>query len=69
MGSKETIPPEKKSQHEITFRKGGLHASTNTPSSQKISSAKHAEAKSGKFGPKAKKQELFYENVLSRRRS
>jgi len=68
MGSKETIPPEKKSQHKITFHKGGLHASTNTPSSEKISSAKHAAAKSGKLGPKAKKQEMFYENVLARRK-
>jgi hypothetical protein len=61
--------PTKKGQHKISFREGGLHASTGTPSSKAITPAKHALAKSGKLGPKAKKQELFYENVLQHRKS
>jgi hypothetical protein len=64
-----TIKSEKSGQHKISFHKGGLHASTGTKLSKKISPAKHALAKSGKLGPKAKKQEMFYENVLERRKS
>jgi hypothetical protein len=66
--SRKTIKPEKRGQHKISFNKGGLHASTGTKSSKKISPAKHAAAKSGKLGPKAKKQEMFFENVLKRRK-
>ena len=68
MDSKKTILPAKNKQHKISFHEGGLHASTDTPLSQKISPAKHASAKSGKLGPKAQKQEMFYENVLRRRK-
>jgi hypothetical protein len=66
--SRKTIKPEKRGQHKISFKKGGLHASTGTRLSKKISPAKHALAKSGKLGPKAKRQEMFYENVLERRK-
>lgn len=59
-----TISPTKKGQKPIKFREGGLHASTGTPKGQKISAAKHSAARSGKLGPKAQKQEMFYENVL-----
>lgn len=62
-----TIKPKKKGQKKITFKEGGLHASTGTPSGKKISVAKHRAAASGKMGPKAKKQEMFYENVLKGR--
>jgi len=64
-----TILPAKKKQRKISFHEGGLHASTGTASSKKISSAKHAAAKSGRLGSKAKKQELFYENVLKHRKA
>jgi hypothetical protein len=66
--STKTILPAKKGQHKIFFYEGGLHASTGTSLSKKISPAKHSLAKSGKLGPKAKKQEMFYENVLKHRR-
>lgn len=66
--SKKTMLPAKKWQHKISFHEGGLHASTGTSLSKKISPAKHSLAKSGKLGPKAKKQEMFYENVLKRRK-
>jgi hypothetical protein len=68
MDSKKIILPAKKRQHKISFHKGGLHASTGTSLSKKISPAKHASAKSGKLGPKAQKQEMFYENVLKRQK-
>jgi len=68
MDSKKTILPAQKKQHKISFHEGGLHASTGTPLSKNISPAKHASAKSGKLGPKAQKQEMFYENVLKRRK-
>ena len=68
MDSKKIILPAKKKQHKISFHEGGLHASTGTPLTKKISATKHASAKSGKLGPKAQKQEMFYENVLKRRK-
>ncbi len=62
-----TIKPEKAGQKPISFKEGGLHSSTGTKSGKKISAKKHAEAKSGKLGKRAEKQELFYENVLKGR--
>ena len=59
-----TIPAQTKGQRPITFREGGLHASTGTPPRQKIPAAKHAAAASGALGPQAQKQERFYRNVL-----
>ena len=60
-------PREARGQHKISFREGGLHSSTGTKLGKKISAKKHEEARSGKLGKKAQKQELFYENVLKRR--
>jgi hypothetical protein len=62
-----TVDATKKGQKPLKFKKGGLHKSTKTKSGKKISSKKHAEAKEGKLGPKAKKQENFYENVLKKK--
>lgn len=64
LGGMKTIHPKKKGQKPIKFHEGGLHASTGTPANKPISAAKHAEAASGKLGPKAAKQENFYRNVL-----
>lgn len=61
----ETIKPKKKGQETITFKKGGLHASTGTPQGKKIPAEKKAEALSGKLGPKAEKQARFAKNVLT----
>lgn len=66
--AKETIQPNKKGQKPITFQKGGLHASTGTPAGKPIPASKEKEARSGKLGPKAEKQELFRENVLTGRK-
>ena len=52
----------------IKFTPGGLHQSTGTPQGQKIPAAKRAAAKSGAYGPRAKRQELFAENVLTGRK-
>lgn len=59
-----TIDATKKGQKPIKFKEGGLHKSTKTKKGKKISGKKHEEAKEGKLGKKAKKQEDFYENVL-----
>lgn len=59
-----TLKPKKKGQKPISFKEGGLHASTGTPAGAPIPAAKHAAAASGKLGPKAQKQEQFFENVL-----
>jgi hypothetical protein len=61
-----TITPKRKGQKKITFKQGGLHRSTKTPKGKKIPASKHRAAASGRLGPKAKKQELFYRNVLSK---
>lgn len=58
------IKPKKPGQKTLKFREGGLHASTGTAAGKKIPASKHAAARSGKLGPKAEKQELFFENVL-----
>lgn len=57
--------PKKKGQKPITFNQGGLHSSLGVKPGQKLTAAQHARAASGAAGPKAKKQEQFYENVLS----
>lgn len=59
-----TMKPTRPGQKPITFHEGGLHASTGTKPGAKIPASKHAAAASGKLGPKAKKQENFYRNVL-----
>lgn len=59
-----TMKPTAPGQKPITFKEGGLHASAGVAPGKKIPAAKHAAAKSGKLGPKAKKQEMFFENVL-----
>lgn len=56
-----------KKRKPLHFVKGGLHRSTHTPKGQKISATKHREARAGFFGTRAKRQELFYENVLRKR--
>lgn len=63
-GGMKTMKPTAPGQKPITFKEGGLHASAGVKPGQKIPAAKHAAAASGKLGPKAKKQEMFYENVL-----
>jgi len=64
-GGKRTIKPKAGSgQKPITFKDGGLHASTGTPAGQKIPAAKMQAALSGKLGPKAKQQANFAKNVL-----
>ena len=50
-----------------TMRKGGLHRSTGTPQGKKIPASKINAAAAGKDGPLAKKQALYYKNVLSKR--
>jgi len=64
MGKKVTLKPNKPGQKKIAFQPGGLHESTGTATDKKIPASKHKAARSGKLGPKARKQELFLENVL-----
>lgn len=68
MGSKVTLKPTKAGQKKITFKAGGLHASTGTPVGQKIPAAKISKALSGGYGPKAKVQANFMKNVLTGRK-
>jgi hypothetical protein len=60
--------PARPGKSAISFQEGGLHRSTGTKPGQKISAAKHRAARAGKLGPKAKRQEEFFENVLRKGR-
>ena len=54
-----------KGQEPVTFNRGGLHRSTNTPMGQKIPAEKMAAAKAGKYGPLAKKQANMATGMLA----
>lgn len=54
----------KEGKKPISFHPGGLHESTHTPAGQKIPASKRAAALHGSYGPKARKQALFADNVL-----
>ncbi len=60
------IAAKNKGQKPLKFKPGGLHKSTGTKPGAKISESKHEQAAEGKLGPKAEKQERFYENVLKK---
>lgn len=62
--SKKTETISSPGKDPITFKKGGLHASTGTPPDKPIPAAKMQQALSGKLGPKAKQQANFAKNVL-----
>lgn len=64
-GTVATVEPTKKGEKPIKFKEGGLHESLGVPAGKKIPADKAAEARSGKEGPLAQKQELFRENVLT----
>ena len=66
MAKKIKVIKGKNGQKPIKFHEGGLHESTGTAPGKKIPQNKLAEAASGRLGPKAKKQEQFYENVLKK---
>lgn len=59
----ETIPAQG-GKPAIKFKKGGLHQSLGVPQGQPIPAGKKAAARAGKYGPKAKKQAMFAQNVL-----
>lgn len=63
--AKVKLKVKKKGQHEITFEKGGLHKSTETPMGHKIPEEKREAALAGELGPKAEKQAQFAKNVLT----
>jgi hypothetical protein len=52
----------------IKFKEGGEHESLGVPAGKKIPESKHKEAAEGKYGKKAKKQEMFRRNVLTGRK-
>lgn len=65
---KEVIYPKKKGQKKLSFNKGGLHSSLKVPQGQKIPAVKMAGALAGAYGPKAKKEAQFKQNVLTGRK-
>lgn len=60
-----TVVIRSKGKSPLKFSKGGLHRTTGTPAGQKIPASKIRAARSGKFGPKGKKQAAFMRNVLT----
>lgn len=67
VGTKVTLKA-KPGQKKVTFKAGGLHASTGTPAGKPIPAAKMKKAASGGFGAKAKKEVQFKKNVLTGRK-
>ncbi len=67
VGAKVTLKA-KPGQKKITFKKGGLHASTGTPQGKKIPAGKMKAAASGKLSKLAKKEVQFKKNVLTGRK-
>lgn len=63
--AKVKLKVKKQGQKPITFEKGGLHKSTETPMGQKIPTEKREAALAGEFGEKAQKQAQFAKNVLT----
>lgn len=55
----------KKGQKPITFEKGGLHETTNTPADEKVPASKVAAAAAGKYGKKGMMQANLMKNVLT----
>lgn len=62
-GSKRTI--KKPGSKPISFKTGGLHKSVGVPQGKPIPKAKMDAAARGDYGPKAKKQAQFAQNVLT----
>ncbi len=61
-----TLKPQHKGQKKVTFKEGGLHASTHTPMGQPIPKQKIQKALAGDYGPLARKQALMYVNMLKK---
>ena len=57
-----------KGKKPVTFERGGLHASTNTPAGEKIPESKVAAAAAGKYGAKAVKQANMARGMLRKGR-
>lgn len=66
--AKKTTIKGGKGQKPVTFNKGGLHRSTNTPMGQKVPASKIAAAKAGQYGPKAVKQANMATGMLAKGR-
>lgn len=65
---KVTMKPTKKGQKPVTFERGGLHETTNTPPDERIPQSKITAALAGKYGPKGKKQAVMAEGMLKKGR-
>jgi hypothetical protein len=68
MAKKKTVTMHAKGKKPVTFKKGGLHATTHTPMGQKIPKAKMEKALQGGYGPKGKKQAVMAEGMLKKGR-
>ncbi len=66
--AKVTMHPKKKGQKPVTFNKGGLHETTNTPAGEKIPVEKIRAALAGRYGPKGKKQAVMAQGMLKKGR-
>jgi hypothetical protein len=62
------VTMRKKGKAPVTFQRGGLHESTNTPMGEPIPASKMQRALSGGYGPKAKKQAVMAKGMLAKGR-
>jgi len=68
MGKSNKVTIRAKGRKPITFERGGLHRSTNTPMGEKIPASKMRAALRGDYGPKARKQAIMAEGLLAKGR-
>jgi len=57
-----------KGKKPVSFSKGGLHRSTNTPEGETIPESKVSAAAAGEYGPKAKRQANMARGMLAKGR-
>lgn len=65
MAAAKRVTIKAKGKTPVSFKPGGLHASLGVPQGQKIPAGKLADAKAGKYGPKAQKQASFATGMLA----
>jgi hypothetical protein len=63
-----TVTMRKKGRKPVSFSKGGLHRSTNTPEGENIPASKMAAAARGDYGAKAVKQANMARGMLRKGR-
>lgn len=68
MATKKTVTIHKRGKKPVSFARGGLHSTTNTPADEPIPAAKIQKALAGDYGEKGRKQAVMAEGLLKKGR-